>query len=244
MALPPELDALLAARRRPLRLWWRDDDAGRATPTLDRLLDLAARYRAPVALAVVPRWLESACAERIARCPQASVLQHGIAHHDYAAPGERKIELGGTAALEALGLAVMAGRERLVAAFGPRFLPVMVPPWNRIAPPVLLALERWGFAGWSGWRGSPPDLAALRRVDTHLDAIEWRAGRQTRHVDALWADLAELLRAGVREPIGLLTHHLVTGDDGFAALDRFLRVVQDHPGLVLQDAGAAFGEAV
>lgn len=243
MALPPELEALLAARARPLRLWWRDDDAGRAAPSLDRLLDLAARYEAPVALAVVPQWLEGACAVRIARCPQACVLQHGVAHHDHALPGERKIELGGAAAPDALGLAVMAGRERLAAAFGRRFLPVMVPPWNRIALPVLLALQRWGFVGWSGWHGSPPDLAALRRVDTHLDAIAWRAGRRARHVDELWADLVQLLRAGAREPIGLLTHHLVTGDDGFAALDRLLRVVQDHPGLALQDAVAAFGGA-
>ncbi len=242
MTLPPELEALLAARDRPLRLWWRDDDAGRAAPALDRLLDLSARHNAPVALAVVPQWLESACAERIKRCTRVSVLQHGVAHHDRAAPGERKIELGGAVALDALARAVMDGRERLTGTFGGLFLPVMVPPWNRIAPAVLGALPDWGFVGWSGWRATPPDHAGLRRVDAHLDAIDWRAGRRTRSADELWTDLVGLLRAGVREPIGLLTHHLVAGDEGFGALDRLLGVVQDHPGLALQDAVAAFGE--
>lgn len=243
MSLPAELATLLAARDRPLRLWWRDDDAGQAAPALDRLLDLAARHAAPIALAVVPDWLDDACAQRIGDCAQARVLQHGVAHRDHALPGQRKIELGGGIALDALGHAVVAGRERLAAAFGSRFLPVMVPPWNRIAPSVLGALRGWGFSGWSGWRASPPDDVALRRVDTHLDAIDWRQGGRARDAQELWAELARLLRAGTGEPIGLLTHHRIAGDAGFAALDRLLGVVQDHPRLALQDAVAAFGGA-
>ena len=34
--------------------WWRDDDAALPHPALARLLDLAARSRAPLALAVIP----------------------------------------------------------------------------------------------------------------------------------------------------------------------------------------------
>src|SRR4029450_2060394 len=53
----PDLDAELdawakAGRRAPL--WWRDDDAARTTPALERLLALHARHGVPLALAVIP----------------------------------------------------------------------------------------------------------------------------------------------------------------------------------------------
>ena len=60
-ALRQALDAAPA----PVRLWWRDDDAGRDHPRLAALLDIARRREAPVALAVVPAWLEPPCAARI-----------------------------------------------------------------------------------------------------------------------------------------------------------------------------------
>ena len=96
MTAEAALHAALAAAPPSLRLWWRDDDAGRPHPRLARLLALAERRAAPVALAVVPAWLEAECALLIGRCPWASVLQHGIAHRNHAREGERKIELSVT----------------------------------------------------------------------------------------------------------------------------------------------------
>ena len=122
MSVPPEaaLVAALGASPAPVVLWWRDDDAGRDHPRLASLLALAERRRAPVALAVVPEWLEEACAARILGCPLATVLQHGIAHADHAVPPGKKIELGGSADHAALARDLVRGRERLAAAFGAR----------------------------------------------------------------------------------------------------------------------------
>ena len=62
-ALDRELDAWRAAGRRAT-LWWRDDDACRDSPALQRLLDIARRNDVPVALAAIPAQLEPSLARR------------------------------------------------------------------------------------------------------------------------------------------------------------------------------------
>lgn len=235
--MPPDLQALLAEQERPVRLWWRDDDAGRDAPRLARLLDLAERHDAPLSLAVVPDWLEPAAAERIARCPSVTVLQHGIAHRDHAGPGERRIELGGTALAEELADRIVAGQHKLAAGFGALFRKVMVPPWNRIGPAFLGRLSSWGFMGFSGWADAGPAAPpGIRRIDTHLDLVAWRPERRCLADDEILALLAGLLRRKVRQPVGILTHHLVTYEGGFETLDRLIGLVQDHPKLRLERA--------
>ena len=86
--------------------------------------------------------------------------------------------------------------------------------------------------------------AGLVRVDAHLDAIDWRGGRRCLDADELAGRLVTLLATGRPGPFGLLTHHLVTDDAGFAALDRFLGVVQDRAALRWAGAPDLFGGAV
>lgn len=212
------------------RLWWRDDDAGRDDPRLARLLDLACRHGAPVALAVVPAWLEQACARRILDCPWATVLQHGIAHADHSLPSGKKIELGGRAPLAELAEGLEAMRRRLEQTFGSHLAPVLVPPWNRIAPDLVQWLPALGFRALSTYGPSTdkPGPPGLVRLNTHLDLIAWRAGRRPLTFEEAATRLTELLLRGDREPIGILSHHLVMNGDAFATLDRLLGLVQDH----------------
>jgi hypothetical protein len=236
-----ELAAALDALPAPVAVWWRDDDAGRDDPRLRRLLALARARAAPLALAVVPAWLEPAAADAILGCPEASVLQHGVAHADHARPGEKKVELGGSADREALSAGLAAGRERLRAAFGGRFLPVLVPPWNRIDPALAPGLPGLGFAGLS--RFGPRATAALPEVNAHVDLVLWRQGRRTMDAAELASAVAGALRASPGEPVGLLSHHLATDEAAFLALDRVLAVLQDHPKVLLARAGELFREA-
>jgi hypothetical protein len=229
----------------PVTLWWRDDDAGRDHPRLARLLALAERRQAPVALAVVPAWLEEPCAARILACPQAAVLQHGIAHANHAVPPEKKIELGGAADRAALSTGLARGRERLHTDFGPRFAPVLVPPWNRIDPELVPGLPALGFEALStfGRRRAAEPVLGLRQIDTHLDLVAWReAGRPLRLEEAL-VRLTALVRAHDGEPIGILSHHLVMDEAAFATLDRLLALVQDHGQARLLGTRALLGEA-
>lgn len=248
MAAPaPEeaLRAALDAAPGPVALWWRDDDAGRAHPRLDALLALAERRGAPVALAAVPDWLEREAAERILACQEASVLQHGIAHTSHAGPGAKKIELGGAADHGRLAEGLVRGREALAEAFGPRFRPVLVPPWNRIDPDLVPGLPALGFRALStfGRRRVAEPASGLCQVNTHLDLVAWREDARPLSLDEALFGLAARVRAHDGEPIGILSHHLVMDETAFAALDRLLALVQDHPKARLLGMGALLGEA-
>ncbi len=207
----------------PLSLWWRDDDAGGDHPALARLLALAERLAVPLALAVIPARLEPACARRIVAARDVRVLQHGIAHRDHARPGERRIELGGDAPRTRLLRGLRAGRRRLARVFGTRFLPVQVPPWNRIDPALEACLPGLGYVAVSTeWRRRAPPVPGLRRVDVHIDAIRREDGRVG---PPAWlaAELEARLAAGHAGPLGLMTHHRVMDVEDFARLERFVR---------------------
>ena len=139
-AVEQELVLWQAAGRKPV-LWWRDDDAADATPALDRLLDLQRAHDQPLALAVVPAGATPALAARLAQAPRVDLLQHGYAHTNHAPPGDKKAELGAhRPAMFVLG-ELGTGRLALERLFGRRVLPVLVPPWNRIAPALVPAMH-------------------------------------------------------------------------------------------------------
>lgn len=242
-ALAAELDAWKAAGR-PATLWWRDDDAGAADPALDRLLDLAGRRELPLGVAVVPAWLTPEGRRALAGAPGGVVtLQHGFAHANHetvAAPGEPKVRPAEAGAVRpaAVVLAELAeGWDRLRAALGPRCLPVLVPPWNRIAPGLLDALPGLGYRALSafGARPWPAGPDQFRRLNCHVDPILWRQGRRfagpAATLGALRAHLADRRagRADPAEPTGLLTHHRDLSPTLWAFLEELLDRLRAHP---------------
>jgi len=238
--LEAALDAI-ARDGRAIRLWWRDDDAGRGDARLERLLELAERRALPLALAVVPVWLEADAQARIAASPFASVLQHGFAHRNHAPAGEKSCELGGRA-LATIEAELRCGREMLVDAFGAAFLAVLVPPWNRLDGRLIGRLTACGFAGLStyGRRHAPEAAAGLIQINAHLDPIDWRGDRLfVGEVAALERLIAVL---DPDEPIGILSHHLALDEPGWAFLDRLLGMLAAHPGAVLCSAADLLAE--
>jgi hypothetical protein len=227
-----------------VRFWWRDDDAGADRAQLAALLALADRRRAPVALAVVPDWLEAACMERIHLCGIASVLQHGMAHSNHAVAPAKKVELGGGAERPPLFSGLEQRRLRLRHLFGDKFAPVLVPPWNRIANDIVDALPSLGFAGLStfGPRRSALAPPRLHWINTHLDLIVWRGQCRPLGVEEAIRTLARLVQTVSGEPIGILSHHAVMDAGAIATLDRLLRLVQDHPRATLATAASLFME--
>lgn len=245
-AFRDELDRFTEAGREA-RFWWRDDDAGAATPALERLIGLRRTLGVPLAVAVVPARLEPAAAHLVAE-DGIEVLQHGFDHANHAGPGDKKIELGGACrparALDLLkqGLARLAGRTRV--------LPVLVPPWNRIAEALVGRLSGAGYRGLS--RFGPrarPELAGLALVNAHIDVIDWHGHRG--HVGdetALGVAVAHLgaCRAGQRdadEPVGLMTHHAAHDEASWRFVERFAALVGEHPRARWISASEAFGIA-
>jgi len=237
-ALGATLDAV-AARGEAIRLWWRDDDAGRDRPALGRLLDIAEARGVPLALAVVPAWLESRAQAEIAASSRASVLQHGYAHVNHAPAGAKSIELGGRDPALIQG-ELERGREVLREAFGALFLAVLVPPWNRIDPGLVDRLSDWGFIGLSGFGPRPAGVRAdgLVQANTHLDPVDWRGTRRFTGETAALGRLLEVL--GGDEPIGILSHHLVMDEAAWDFLEQLLTLTGQHPGVRWCTAGEIF----
>lgn len=212
---------------RPAQLWWRDDDAADAGPALDRLLAVQHETEVPLALAVVPANATEALAERLAGEGGIDVLQHGYAHTNHAPPSDRKVELGPhRPAMMVLG-ELGAGWMALERLFGPRALPVLVPPWNRIAPPLIPPLPEIGFRGLStfGGRSRAEPAKGLLQVNTHLDIVDWKAGRGFIGEEAALAVLVRALGESRRrsgEPVGVLSHHLAMDERGWDFLRSLL----------------------
>jgi hypothetical protein len=230
---------------RTAQLWWRDDDAADSEPALDRLLVLHRATRVPLALAVVPAHATPALADRLAAEPGVDLLQHGYAHLNHAAPGEKKAELGphrpAMVVLGELGTGWLA-LERL---FGDRALSVMVPPWNRIAPALVPTLPEIGFSGLStfGPRGRVRPVRGLLQVNTHADLIDWKNGGGFAGEAAVLGALVSALahaRTVTAEPVGLLSHHLAMDGGAWDFLRSVLEKASTLPGIRIRPAHELF----
>ncbi len=230
--------------------WWRDDDAVEDTPRLRRLGSLAAAAGAPLALSVAPLPARPSLGARLAALPDVQVLQHGYAHRNHAAPGARKIELGGARDLAAAAGELIDGRRRLRALAGDAALPVLAPPWNRIDDRLLPALPALGYRGVSTFRPrAVPAAFPIRQVNAHVDIVDWRGSRgfcgEHAALSALVGHLAarRLGAADRGEPTGILTHHLVHDEAGWAFLEALAARLAGREGVRWLSAAEAFGIA-
>lgn len=246
-ALDAELDQWGRAGRVAM-FWWRDDDAGVDSPAFGRLLALAAKHDAALALAVIPLKLDAAARARIEATPQACVLQHGLRHDNRAAADEKKCEFPARLPLDAMLAELDQGHARLGAAFAGRALPVLVPPWNRLAPRLIPVLPSIGLRGLSTYRARKAADAApgLRQVNCHVDLIDWRSTRGFLGEAAALALACDHLRArregraDPNEPTGILTHHAVHDEPAWRFLDDLLGRLARHPAARLEAAATLF----
>lgn len=208
----------------PARLWLRDDDAVAPSAALDQLL--AMKEGVPLTLAVIPAFSGQALADRLADAPGVTVALHGWSHENHAGVGEKKQELGPHRPVDQVLADLARGQAHLRALHGPRYAPVLVPPWNRIAPEVVARLPGIGFRALSVF--GPPKPAPLPVVNTHIDPIDWHGTRSARALPELLDELAEAVDAG--GPVGILTHHLVHDAAIWGFLAQVIDVTRAHPG--------------
>ncbi len=205
-----------AAAGRAATLWWRDDDACRPTPALETLIEMSNRAGIPVAIAVVPEQAGPELADGLEACERSAVLQHGYAHRNHAPAAEKKAELGPHRPKAAMLEDLRQGRDRLAALFEGRFLPVLVPPWNRIGSDLLEELPRLGLSAIStyGARSQASPRPGLRQANCHADIIDWKGSRHfVGEATALGLITSHLVarrerRVDAAEATGVLTHHL------------------------------------
>ncbi|MFQ5972149.1 MAG: polysaccharide deacetylase family protein [Alphaproteobacteria bacterium] len=229
--------------------WWRDDDARAATPGLTRLLETASAHDLPLALAVVPAGMTVELGHRLRGRERVSVLQHGYAHVNHARQGEGAWELGSHRPARVVMAELREGCRRLREAFGGSFVPVLVPPWNRIDPELLPRLPEAGLHGLStfGARAAAEAAPGVAWVNTHCDPIKWKGGARFTGTEAALDDVVTHLRArrdgaaDPREPTGLVTHHLDLDEAGWEFVIQLLERTRAHGAARWVDVAALVG---
>lgn len=216
---------LCAANAAPARFWLRDDDAVVPSAALDRLLALTARHAVPCTLAVIPAHSGAALAAALRPWPQISVAVHGWSHLSHAGPGQKNQELGGHRPRDEVLHQLGQGYEHLKSLHSTQFLPVLVPPWNRIDAALLPGLGALGFQVLSVF--GPETPAPIRQINTDVDLIDWRGSRTAKPEAQLVAEIIARLPAG---RMGFLTHHLVHDATGWHFLENLFAATAGHPG--------------
>ncbi len=228
--LEAEFDACADAGQR-VGFWLRDDDAVSVTPALDRLLALTGQWKVPAVLAVIPIPARPELVDRLGKLAHIRVAPHGYAHRNHASPEEKKQELGLHRPAATVLDEIRVGFDRLQDMFPGQTVPMLAPPWNRIAPELLPLLPGLGLSHVSTFGQQMPHDPApgLTQIDCQLDIIDWRS-RRSHPPEMLAGRLAALVRQrkGATAPIGILTHHLVHDEAAWAFLADLFRLTARH----------------
>lgn len=232
MATWAELDAELAhwqAAGERATFWWRDDDAEAATDALIRLVDLTAKFAAPLHLAVIPAQINPDLPALMRSARHVWAMQHGFAHKNHEPKGLRASEVGVSRDLNLQKADLGEGWRRMQAAGLPNLLPVFVPPWNRIGDQVVPHLKDWGYHALSGFdqRAERRHASGLMHINGHVEPLRWRPDARFAGVEKTLEQCVVHLRArrtGVAdrdEATGLVTHHLQTPDEVWGFCEEF-----------------------
>ena len=236
-----ELDAWRDAGK-TAEFWWRDDDAAEPSVPLDRLLGLSERCDVPCGLATVPAKAGEPLRKAVSHANRVWVLQHGYAHVNHAPSGAGAWELGNHRSKSVMMDELGQGKGKLSQLFKGQFVPVLVPPWNRIDSGLVAYLPVMGYRGLSGSykksRSAPP--ADLRVADAHCDVLHWKDKPHVRFAGTekclkLLADHLKDKRTGeaeASEPSCVLTHHMVMDADAWAFVEALFEATSAHPAVV------------
>ena len=216
-------------------LWWRDDDATEVTGALEKMLEISDSTKTPLAVAVIPARAGSALRDRLSCHHRVDVLQHGFAHVNNEPEGGKKSEFGISRDAGQVNSEIRRGRD-ILSGWRP-FLPVFVPPWNRIDTRFLDVLPALGFRGISCFnaRQAHWPVPGLVGANTHIDIIQKRDGERRfigvgPAISALVKHLSSR-RLGLvdrREPSGMLSHHLDHDSESWLFLEHLFRLVGNH----------------
>lgn len=233
----------MQGRRCPF--WWRDDDLVANGTSLVRLAHLAQRYGIPVLLAVIPAQAADQLARDTASMPGLLFCQHGWDHVNHEPHASDKSEFGTARPAAAARADLTRGFQRMRALFGARFVPVLVPPWNRVADVVAATLAPIGLRGLSQHYGQARTaIGSVRRIDTHVDIVDWgsRAGvRAPTELVARLLAVLQLSRAGqLDEPLGILSHHRAMADGTWEFLDQLLAMLAEFSCVAWPQPGEIF----
>ena len=237
--LQPVRDVLDRAEK-PVRFFFRDDDAGWENGRLYGLLDEFAKACVPVDLAIIPAALDhNLSKELLSRQQQNKNLlglhQHGYSHSNHEKSG-RKCEFGSSRLKSQQRKDIAKGKIHLRNALGDALDPLFTPPWNRCAQATVECLEELGFQLLSrDVTAEPFEVTTLRQIPVHVDwskIIKTSADPLTDLGQAIANDLLH------NDLTGIMLHHADMDTNHLEILAELLANLSSHhnaQGLLLRD---------
>lgn len=223
------LREVLAQGRRPVRFFFRDDDAGWCGERLRMLLDQFAALAVPLDLAIIPDAMDMPLAvdlvhraERSAGC--LGLHQHGYSHVNHEASG-RKCEFGPSRTREQQFEDLERGKQILQEHLGAWFDPIFTPPWNRCTDATVACLKDLGFRALSRDLAAAPLVSAtVSEVPVSINWARYYKDGVDTAAQRLGIDLArQATEAGV---VGIMLHHEVMDAGERATLAELLELLR------------------
>ena len=223
----------------PVEFWWRNDGAVSKTKELSQLSSLASNEGVSIGVSIIPERMSSDIIGHFEDLNNIFILQNGFKHINYAPSSEQKIELGKHRPIKNITRELKIGHNKLYSAFNSNFLPILVPPWNRISSELVSCLPSLGFHGLSCYKPRSLDfqVSNIVQINTHIDLIDWSGNKRFIGTGAALALACQHLsnkregRVDPSEPTGLLTHHLLMDFPSWAFVGAFVRRTKSISGV-------------
>ncbi len=218
-----ELEALLSAREKPVKVFFRDDDGGWADDHLQALCEDFTNLELPLDIAVIPDALSDRSIELISRLINSSdrfaIHQHGFTHANHQLQG-RSCEFGSDRSYQQQYDDIAAGKKILAAAFGSTVKPIFTPPWNRCNGDTASALHALDIEYLSRIVRSEPIDTAVPEFPVTVDWLKKNKG-----VALNQAQLIEYICGHFNtgdDVIGIMLHHEHMDQDNRALFGDFV----------------------
>ena len=115
--------------------------------------------------------------------------------------------------------------------YGTKLLPILVPPWDRIDPNILVDLPKLGFEAISGF-GTPQHSPNLIVINTQIDVIDWNRNNRCRDeaalVKKLIREIKKCFSSAKDQKVGIVTHHLYHDEAAWEFLEKLLSETRRH----------------
>ena len=230
--------------------WWRDDGAGKLNNQLDRLLKLRKKLDISIALSAIPTLVDNLFWSRLSHEESIEILQNGYSHYNFADTYEAKTELNGTRPIEHILADLAVGMQK--RAQHPKALPVLVPPWNHIAPQLIPLLPEIGYCGLSslGPRPSPMLPPTLKQNNVHISPFGNLNNKDTHTFLGTQLSISKAIinlkdtrtkKNNGRDIIGLLSQHDIQDEDTWVFIEKFITYTKYHQAVKWTSASDVFG---
>jgi peptidoglycan/xylan/chitin deacetylase (PgdA/CDA1 family) len=209
------------------RIFFRADDVAVPGKRFVRMMELFARYRAPLSLAVVPARLTGVRWQFLKGFEKKNPSrwcwhQHGWRHVNHETEGKKQ-EFGEVRTPFEIRQDLIRGQQRLTELMGKAFFPVFTPPWNRCSGDTLQLLREIGYVAVSRSHGSKPQ--ALANLPDFFVSVDLHTRKEKEPAAGRDNLVKEFKQAAGSGECGIMIHHQMMNESAFDFLEALLKML-------------------